>query len=112
MAFFGFLGSGELNGTLEKLTLYYSIYFQKGVLLSCPCLTAFPGVLLDVCRVKGDQTSHSFCFVAASIAAYASVLVHLVQFLGFWPGDARELYILGLLNPISQPFRLNSFVSS
>ena len=64
--------------------------------------------VLDVCRVKADQTRHSFCIVASTTAAISGVPVHLVQIPGLWSSDACKLYILGLLNPILQPFRRDS----
>ena len=102
MAFFGFLGSGELNITLGR---YCLIYFQNGVLPLCPCLNAVPAVLLVVCRIL---SSHSLHTVAATIAAAAGVPVLLVQILGHWSSDECKLYISGFLNPILQPFRRGS----
>ena len=67
-------------------------------------------MLSDVCRVKGDYTSHSFRIVAATIAATVGVPVHLAQILGRWSTDACKLYILGLLNHILQPFRRDSLL--
>ena len=84
------------------LLQFAQFIFSEWFLLSCSSLNSILGIFLDVCRVKGVYTSHSFRIVAATIAATSEgVSVHVVQIFDHWSSDACKEYILGLESHIA-----------